>query len=782
MLRFNDISFWARKLGHLPIHLKTGINDRFIMLNGVSGNFCMHFSEIADNKNIYFSQSWSSNTKNFLLIDENNVHVYNWSRGSEVEKIGLKSLENNLDKFYNYLVTKSYKSEKDVVPIIIDTFRQFRTLTSEFQNPIEALNLLFILLASVEEGSPYKVDAGKWGISNITIPNNFEAFSERFIQSLGNITPDLNLILRHSAGSLFQEAQKEVVFFDGQLDLFGTFSGSSVTKSLIYSSIHYTPSYLARAIVENTLKALNLEELDVIKILDPACGSAEFLIEVLKQLKEKDYKGKVFIQGFDSSDTAVNTSIFLLTYEKRLVWGDKLIFNIKKVKDSLLEDWGTNNSIILMNPPFMSWEQLIDKDAREAVKVTLENNFKGKPNQSSAFFYKAIKSLADGGAMGSVIPSSFFTLDSYVSLRHEISDITNIQLIGKLGNFVFEDALTDVSIIVINKPKTSINTPTLLWTRNEKGIVHDALRELRKMQYAKEESRDKIDFSIFKPNNFPVISDSWKTISFRENILIRNLKLYLNAGKLVTISSLFNVQQGVRPGNKKVFVISKQEYKELPENERKYFVSSIDNEAIDNGIIKEQNYVWYPYDIKNGISLINSEEDLKIVVPTFYRDYLLPNKDELLQRRKIVPNWWSLSDRAPRLLPLESNIVSTEFGNSSSFAFDYQGKYIVERGYSWKAKKQFSIDDYYFYLALFSSPFFDKLLSIYSKELAGGKWYELGKMHTKEIPVPNVLDENVKSSSLYIKMVELGRRLSEGDFYVKAILDDIVSFFYPQEI
>jgi hypothetical protein len=127
-------------------------------------------------------------------------------------------------------------------------------------------------------------------------------------------------------------------------------------------------------------------------------------------------------------------------------------------------------------------------------------------------------------------------------------------------------------------------------------------------------------------------------------------------------------------------------------------------------------------------------------------------------------------------------LYQQNFGNSSSFAFDYQGKYIVERGYSWKAKKQFSIDDYYFYLALFSSPFFDKLLSIYSKELAGGKWYELGKMHTKEIPVPNVLDENVKSSSLYIKMVELGRRLSEGDFYVKAILDDIVSFFIPQEI
>ena len=58
------------------------------------------------------------------------------------------------------------------------------------------------------------------------------------------------------------------------MDLFGTFSGSSTTKNLIYTSIHYTPSYLARSIVENTLRSLNLDELDELKILDPACGSA----------------------------------------------------------------------------------------------------------------------------------------------------------------------------------------------------------------------------------------------------------------------------------------------------------------------------------------------------------------------------------------------------------------------------------------------------------------------------------------------------------------------------
>ncbi len=38
------------------------------------------------------------------------------------------------------------------------------------------------------------------------------------------------------------------------------------------------------------------------------------------------------------------------------------------------------------------------------------------------------------------------------------------------------------------------------------------------------------------------------------------------------------------------------------------------------------------------------------------------------------------------------------------------------------------------------------------------------------------IDVNYKSNS------ELGKRLSEGDSYVKAILNDVVIIFYPQEI
>lgn len=779
MPQFKDILFWTRNLGHLPIHLKPTISEKFIMLNGISGNFCLDISNNEDDKNTYFSQSWSSNTKNFLLVNDNSAKLYNWHKDNQVEEISFKSIGNNLDKFYNYLVAKSHRSNRDVIPVIIDIFKQFRTLTSEYHNPVQALNLLFVLLASLEDGDIDTLDKRKWGLSDLCIPQGFDAFIDRFKQSTAGITPDLNLILRHSAGALFQEAQKEVIFFDSQLDLFGTFSGTTSTKNLIYSSVHYTPSYLARSIVENTLRTLDLDALQEIKILDPACGSAEFLIEVLKQLKEKNFLGIVKVQGYDSSETAINTSSFLLNYEKRTVWGDKLSFDVKQVTDSLVEDWDNDYNIILMNPPFVSWEQLNDKAKREVVRLTLNDNFNGKPNQASAFFYKAIQHLSNGGTLGSVIPSSLFTLDAYSKLRNEVAEIVDIKLLGKLGNFVFEDALTDVSIFIGHKPKTANSVPTLLWTRNEKGIVHDALRELRKMQHATEDSKNKIDFSIFKPNYFPILEDSWKTISFSEHKLIRDLKLFVTTNKLTTIGNIFNVHQGVRPGNKKVFVLSRQEFLNIPENERKFFLPSVDNDAVKNGVISINNYVWYPYNTNNGDSLINSEDALIEFVPEYYRNYLLPNKPELVNRKKQIPYWWSLSDRAPRLLPLSKGIVSTEFGNSSSFAIDIKGNYIVERGYSWTPRKKMEDDAYYFYLSLFSSPFFDKLLSIYSRRLLAA--YDLGKKYTKDIPIPNVHLSEVKNNIAYDKMIELGRRLTEGDSYVKAVLDDLVSVFYPQD-
>jgi hypothetical protein len=85
---------------------------------------------------------------------------------------------------------------------------------------------------------------------------------------------------------------------------------------------------------------------------------------------------------------------------------------------------------------------------------------------------------------------------------------------------------------------------------------------------------------------------------------------------------------------------------------------------------------------------------------------------------------------------------------------------------------------YYFYLALLSSPFFDELLSIYSKQLLSG--WDLGKKYTKNIPIPNIHSDIIDFSP-YRKLIEIGKELSNGRFYLKTMLNEIVlEFFYSK--
>jgi len=157
-----DIETWKSNFGLLPIRLNPLIQeDKFLMLNGGLGDFCLKTSSLGDEnlENVY-QESWSTNTKNFLFIDENFIQVTNWY-DNKIEEISKNKIEYNLNHFYKYLSSKSYKTQNDVVPFILDIFRQLRNLTFEKQDSSEAINLLFSLLISLEEDYT-KIDTNKW--------------------------------------------------------------------------------------------------------------------------------------------------------------------------------------------------------------------------------------------------------------------------------------------------------------------------------------------------------------------------------------------------------------------------------------------------------------------------------------------------------------------------------------------------------------------------------------------------------------------------------------------
>lgn len=774
MENLSNKNYWKKNFGVLPILLNPLNNDdKYLMLNGGSGDFCLQINSQYEDKNDFYGISWSSNTKNYISLDNENVIINNWI-DQKTEKIPFSKVEAKADVFYNYLVSKSYKTENDVVPFIINIFRKLRNVTSEKENPTVALNLLFKLLISIEVNYT-NIDFTKWNLQNVPIPSQFEYFAEELKTGFKSIRPNLDLILRHSAGTLFQEAQKEVLFFNSQRDLFGSTSNKLITNNEAYSSIHYTPQYLARTIVENCLKLIKHKT--SLRIFDPACGSSEFLIEALKQLKNNDYNGKITIIGWDSSESAINTSKFLLHYENRTQWNNELVLDIKLVNDSLTEVWANDYDLILMNPPFISWELLKTKESKDAILGIIGTNKKiTKPNQASAFFYKAITSLNNEGIIGCVLPSSIFTFDSYSTIRKDIEELINIKTVAKLGNFVFENALTDVSFFIGKKPKSQDYTK-LIWCKNEKGNAQEALRELRKMNENNQQTVNNKNITIYTPIEFPILKDNWKIISLEEEKFYKNLNRLVLSKKIVPISDIFKVTLGIRTGNNSVFKLTKDQFDSLPNLEKKYFYPVIDNDSIKNYSHNVNNYSWYPYNINDGKSLIENEDFLIEKLPFYYNNFLEINKSSLSNRKKKVPNWWDLADRAPRLLPLTKSIVSTEFGSSKSFAIS-NGVCIPERGYAWISKKPFEKDDYYFYLSVFSSTIFDKLLSIYSKQLAGGNWYDLGAKYTKDIPIPNIYLPEIKDSEAYSKLVQLGKELEKGNSFVKNNIDEILSTFF----
>lgn len=767
MLDILEINTWKKSFGLLPIHLNPIETDKkFLMLNGAYGNFCLNFSNEEEDSSIYFSESWSSDTKNYILVKDENVKIYNWIKRNP-ESINKQAIEENFDKFYTYLLHGSYKTQNDPVPFIIDCFRSLRNLTQESINPKEALNLLFVLLISIEENYN-EIDIDKWNINTFSVPYQFDFFITRMREGFRSIKPRLDLILRHISGSLFQEAHKEVLYFNPQRDLFGGVSSNLSIKESIYTSIHYTPQFLARSIVENALNILDLTK-HSLKIFDPACGSSEFLIETLKQLKNRGFSGNISIIGWDTSESAISTSIFLLNYENRTQWSNKLNISITLVEDSLCRDWDNDYDLILMNPPFVSWELLKVKIAKDAIHETLKNvlNSNGRPNQAAAFFYKSVQHIANDGVLGCLLPTSIFTFDGYKKLRKAVEEFLNIHFIAKLGNFIFEDALTDVSFFIGKKPKT-LFIPRLLWSKNERGIVEDALRDLRKIQYNKEFTVDDKRYSIYQPPFFPIVADTWKIISFRENKFFEKMERLIAEDKLVRVSNIFNVKQGIRQGKKDIFKITVREFELLDDGEKKLFRPVVDNDSIKNGKLYLKKYIWYPYN-ENGM-IFKNEEHLESV--NFFQNKIKVFEDQL-KLRSGINEWWGLTRPRNWQFSKYPKLVSTEFGKSDSFAFDKVGDYVVERGNAWIPKKEFCQEDFYFYLALFTSNLFENLLSIYSKQILSG-WY-LGKEDTKNIPIPDVHLSEVRSAFYYTKLVEYGKELEEGNVYVKPVIDEILS-------
>lgn len=745
------------------LHRQAAGMEYYALLNGSKNNLCLD-GRAEQASEWYRKMAWSSGNNTFLGFSGGQCHIFRFDR-PQIESYDAELVFENADRFIAYLGQGVSNVENSIVPYVLRTYRQIRNELRTENSGADSLRALLYLLAYSRDKDQLNLD--DWGLTArvteiIQTINGFKWASivEQFMKGVCFtdkwLKPDIDLILRHTAGKLFEEANY-MAYLPSQLTLFPD-EKIRYSYATQQDGAYFTPSYVARSIVEECLSHVNLQGKEHLTIFDPSCGASGFLVEVLRQLKKLPYERPVHVMGWDKAETAVMMSNFVLSFEKQ-EWGDLLTCDIQHC-DSLAEAnaWPQNVDILLMNPPFLSWDRMKDSpELRDRVREIVPEI--PKANLSAAFLAKAVESVAQGGVLGVVVPTQLLNDQSYERLRNRMREQMSLRLIGGLGSYVFENVLAYTSMVVATKEYDPYGPTTVLWTNNDTGAASDGLKALRKHRYTNAIMEDK-DYSVYEYQVTPE-QRTWRIDNYKNLALKQLLIAAAERGLLKKVNDLFDIQQGVRTGDNKTFVVPEEFLMTLPKNERAYFRPASDNLAIDMGHLYKINYVFYPY--TKGLELIENEEQLHALLPETYQNLLLPAKRNLSARTSLRgnPRWWELSEHRTYLEEKRSKLISTEFGHAGSFAIDYSGDFVVQRGHIWNLNpKKFTPRLKYeeSYLAFFTSSYMNTLLEFFGDRLAGAEVYRLGASYVKNVLLPDfsqsIFDQYIPELRRFAKLMK----------------------------
>ncbi|MBC7853193.1 MAG: SAM-dependent DNA methyltransferase [Pirellulaceae bacterium] len=749
-----------------------------LMLDGEAGSFAL--SILPSNSTIELETvnqwAWSSNVRWSVAVNARTAvaRVCRWDDPAKITAWPILSQRNASDLFDSF-ESSPQPTKETVIERGLHTFRSIRTAIEKHGGAELDVVLAFntVLAWVAKKGkSAGKRDAGFAETVRRLGRDGAVGFSESDISPslrdfpLGDLAElliegeaaqaeyllDADLLMRHASGELYQEAHKQLLEpprKDRQQQLPGAFflvTGSERQHTKAPSYIHHTPPQLARALIEVALAHLQRKRGEPLDILDPACGSGVFLIESLREIPQLIESGTIHARGFDKSPVAFAMADFCL---RHCVAGlkEEYSFSIQKRNSLSADGWGGPN-LILMNPPFVSWE-MQQPSERKFVRTSLGPAHSGRPDTANAFVFRALEALMPGGVMASVVPSSFLETESAEILRRHIATSGEYQ-IHLIGQFSFDyfDATVQPAFLVISRSEK--RTPVRIVLADERH-ADTAIRLLRRLPSEKAEATPGCE--LYNIDQRSLAPERWTPIR-QESIQLVNA---IRNNTFTTVSDVFETYLGVRVGRKSVFMVSREELNRLcpTKREQSYFRPVADK--IENGVIQPSGYVFYPYDEK-GKLLLDTQESVKVVLPKFYAQRLRPAADYLKGRKSRYRKWWEVSRPvATWLAPRYPRIVAQEFGWAGKFAIDRTGDYAIVQGFGWVWKKGPPDEQTLLaYLAILNSHFFERVLEAFCPRVRGGQFI-LRRSFVQRVPLPDLIN-----SSLFGSLVSIGVQIANG--------------------
>jgi hypothetical protein len=811
MAEWNPIlpSAWARALGLVSVPMFGRLREEenpgthAVLLDGSRTSFSLTIDDAGrwvDSPDP-LNWSWSSNLNHSLVIDPhaNRLVVRRWDRPDDMHSLPIPDAIDAAKIIETFPIDPPARAST-VVGKMTELFRIVRHNVENLRGKeVDLIRIFNALLVWADASFRGKIDeAEKRGpttlfpvleilhrrglidfgpadvsdaVQNLPIGDLIDGLLSR--DRITNLLLDPDLFIRHATGVVYQEAHIELTrrpFGPDEHEyvqqrLFDNFSLEATRPSgQPQRDAHFTPPSLARALAQEAIREMrSMRRLpSQIKVLDPASGSGVFLTETLREFFEiPDAAGsRLSLRGMDKSEISCIMTTFCL---QRTALDASLLSPETEVlhRNSLdIKSWGSPD-LILMNPPFISWEAM-DGEDRATVKRVLGSFYSGRPDASFAFILKAISSLKVGSVLATVVPAPFLESKASEKLREYIRDnlSLSVRLIGRFRGFkYFLGATVEPGLLII----TRNHGHTFTHTRNKniriilanEGSEDPAIRALRKEPT---EPISENGWELYRADLSSLPTTGWLPRSLSSSRFIREIS---EAG-VPQVKDLFDVRLGIRTGANQAFLVSGEDFQSLaPSQEEQEFFRPVADEILSAGILTSR-YVFYPYG-PNGRPLIPDEDTLARALPTYYQRRLLPVRQDLLNRRsRRSAHWWELSEPRLSWLPYKKpKLVTPSFGRSGNFAYDASGEYAVVQGNAWFWKGG-RFDDTglpWAYVAILNSRLFELILDYFCPRVQGGQ-YELYWKYTQHVLMPDLSNRDRVGAETLEILEKTGRAIT----------------------
>ncbi|WP_427339720.1 Eco57I restriction-modification methylase domain-containing protein [Caloranaerobacter sp. DY30410] len=277
---------------------------------------------------------------------------------------------------------------------------------------------------------------------------------------------------------LKRDMTKEIIKSDYVIPIAYEYIISRKEKKEKYS-IYYTPEWLVNYMVDRVITQYikQRNNIDNLKILEPACGSGMFLLYIF-DVFYKWYKEKTNLSSLEIVKRVVENILYGIDIDGKGIYLCKISLQIKVYKlirekidlkfnlynvDFLKSNYIDNYkfSCVIGNPPYLE-NRRINKYYN---KDYLKNNFLtavGRFDIYSLFIEKAIKMLCDDGYLAFITPGNILSNNNFTPIRKIILDKTEIKEIVNLGSNIFDKVDMNMAIIFAKKSQNNLKRNKIL--------------------------------------------------------------------------------------------------------------------------------------------------------------------------------------------------------------------------------------------------------------------------------------------------------------------------------